>query len=172
VIIGGEVRVTFEEYVSAQGPGLLRLAYVLTGDAHLAEDLCQTALADAYRHWRKVAAAAHPDAYVRRILVNAHLSWRRRRSSTERPSELTGKTWGTSPDPADAITARDQMRQLLGTLAPRARTVLVLRYYADLDDAAIADAMGVSADGVRATASRALAALRDGGPRDALKESR
>ncbi|WP_309229736.1 MULTISPECIES: SigE family RNA polymerase sigma factor [unclassified Blastococcus] len=150
---------TFEEFVDAQGAALLRLAFVLTGDRHLAEDLTQTALADAYRHWRKVTAAQDPAAYVRRMLVNAHLSWRRRRSSTERPSELPDRV-DLADRPGDALAERDQLRTLLAGLAPRARTVLVLRYHADLDDAAIADAMGVSPSAVRATASRALATLR------------
>jgi RNA polymerase sigma-70 factor (sigma-E family) len=168
----GADRVTFEEYVTEQGQRLLRLAFVLTGDAQLAEDLTQTVLADAFRHWRKVAAAQYPEAYVRRMLVNAHLSWRRRRSSTERPSDLTEAALGVSADPADQIAAQDQTRQLLGALAPRARTVLVLRYYADLDDAAIAETMGITDSAVRSTASRALAALREGGARDAVKETR
>ena len=161
----------FEEYVSEQGRSLLRLAYVLSGDAHRAEDLTQTALADAYRHWRKVSVARHPDAYVRRMLVNAHLDWHRRRSSTERPADLAGWEPAAEPDPADGIAARDQLRQALATLAPRARTALILRYYADLDDAGIADAMGVSVSSVRATTSRALATLRSSGISAALKES-
>lgn len=160
----------FEEYAAEQGQNLLRLAYVLTNDAHRAEDLTQTALADAYRHWRKVAAARSPDAYVRRMLVNSHLDWHRRRSSTERPTDLTAHEPEVDADPAERVASRDQLRQLLSALAPRARTVLVLRYYADLDDAAIADAMGVSPSAVRATASRALATLRTG-VADALKET-
>lgn len=149
----------FEEYVAARGQALLRLAHVLTGDLQLAEDLTQSALADAYRHWRRVVRADHPDAYVRRILVNQHLSWRRRRSSTESPrAELDDGR--LAPDPAEVVAARDEGHQLLDGLARRARTVLVLRYYADLDDVAIAEAMGISASGVRATASRALATLR------------
>jgi RNA polymerase sigma-70 factor (sigma-E family) len=156
--------VTFEEYVAQRGQSLLRFAYVLTGDSHLAEDLTQTALADAYRHWRKVERAGNRDAYVRRILVNAHLSWRRRRSSTGRPAEAIAQT-------AIAVTARDQTRWLLNGLAPKARTVLVLRYYADLDDTAIAELMGIRPSTVRATASRALAALRNDGVLDAMEES-
>jgi RNA polymerase sigma-70 factor (sigma-E family) len=152
--------VTFEELVAAQGQSLLRLAFVLTGDRHLAEDLTQNALADAYRHWRKVTAAHDPAAYLRRMLVNAHLSWRRRLSSTERPTELADTSVDPAAAPGDALAAREQMRTLLAGLAPRARTVLVLRYYADLDDAAIAEAMGVTPSAVRATASRALADLR------------
>jgi RNA polymerase sigma-70 factor (sigma-E family) len=164
--------VSFEEFVAAHGRSLVRLAVVLSGDRQVAEDLAQTVLADAYRHWKRVHAATDPEAYVRRMLVNAHLSWRRRRWTTERPTDLRQETGATAPDPADAVAARDQMRTLLNRLAPRARTVLVLRYYADLDDAAIATAMGVSESSVRATASRALASLRGPAAIDAQRETR
>ena len=127
----------FEAYVATRGPALLTFAYVLTGDAQLAEDLTQTALGQAYRHWRRVERADHPDAYVRKVLVNAHLSWRRRRSSTERPTEDVDP--GVVADPANAAADRDETRRLLDQLPPRARAILVLRYYADLDDASIAD---------------------------------
>lgn len=162
---------TFEEFVAAQGASLLRLAFVLTGDRYLAQDLTQTALAGAYRHWRRVSATGDPAAYVRRMLVNAHLSWRRRRWTTERPTALDDAAAGLATDHGETIAARQHMRGLLAALAPRARTVLVLRYYADLDDAAIAEAMGVTPSSVRATASRALAILRDVAP-DAVKETR
>jgi RNA polymerase sigma-70 factor (sigma-E family) len=156
--------VEFEQYVEARGPSLLRLAVVLTGDHHLAQDLVQTALAQAYGRWSSVCAADHPDAYVRRIMVNAHLGWRRRRWFGERPAHtadgVAQLSEGTSVDHADASAARDEMRRALATLPVRARTVLVLRYYADLDDAAIAELVGVSVSGVRSTASRALATLR------------
>jgi RNA polymerase sigma-70 factor (sigma-E family) len=158
--------VTFEEFVEQEGQALLRLAFVLTGDRHLAEDLTQTVLVDVYRQWRKVVAASSPQAYVRRMLVNAHLSWRRRRWTTERPVEVNERDAGSAPDTAVQVAERDAMRARLAGLAPRARTVLVLRFYADLDDAAIAEAMGVSESSVRATASRALAALRSAGAQD------
>ena len=150
----------------------MRLAFVLSGDRQVAEDLAQTVLADAYRHWKRVRAAADPEAYVRRMLVNAHLSLRRRRWTTERPTDLRQEAGATVAEPADAVAARDQMRVLLTRLAPRARTVLVLRYYADLDDAAIAAAMGVGESSVRATASRALASLRAPAAVDAQRETR
>lgn len=151
---------TFEEFVGRHGAELLRLAFVLTGNPHLAEDLTQTALADAYRHWRKVTAAADPHAYVRRMLINAHLSWRRRRWTREQPVEVAETDLVTHAEPGDDLADRDALRALLTGLAPRARAVLILRYYADLDDAAIAAAMGVTESAVRATASRALATLR------------
>jgi RNA polymerase sigma-70 factor (sigma-E family) len=156
--------VELEEYVAARGPALLRLAHVLCGDGHRAQDLVQTALVDAYRHWRRVQRADHPDAYVRRILVNAHLAAVRKRSSGEVPVSEVPEPDGAGPDgadPADGVTGRDGFRAALDGLPPRARTVLVLRYWCDLDDVAIADAMGVSPVTVRATASRALATLRE-----------
>jgi DNA-directed RNA polymerase specialized sigma24 family protein len=64
----------FDEYVAARGTALLRFARVLTGDSASAEDLLQAALADAYVRWSRVEAADAPDAYVRRVIVNRHLS--------------------------------------------------------------------------------------------------
>jgi RNA polymerase sigma-70 factor (sigma-E family) len=157
--------VQFDDYVVARGPALLRFAYVLTTDAHAAEDLVQSALADAYRHWSRVQRADHPDAYVRRIIVNRHLSGRRRRWWGERPTDpldgaLGGSAGGVAADLAEAVVDRDETRAVLDGLAPRARTVLVLRYYVDLDDHAIAETLGITESTVRATASRALATLR------------
>ena len=152
----------FEEYVGARGQALLRLAYVLTGDAHAAEDVTQAALYDALRHWRRVARASHPDAYVRRVLVNRYLATRRLRASSEVVLEdVEPLATASAPDPATGVADRDEVRRVLAQLPPQARAVLVLRYYADLDDAAIADALGVAPGTVRATASRALATLRE-----------
>ncbi len=155
---------TFEGYVTAQGQALLRLAFVLTGDTHRAEDLTQGVLTDVYVRWARVSAARHPHAYVRKMMINAHLDWHRRRSSTELPvaAETVSRSLhnGTVPDPADAVLGRDHLRALVAELSPRARTVLILRYYSDLDDTAIGDAMGISPGSVRSLASRSLATLR------------
>ena len=151
----------FEEYVAARGEALLRLARVLTGDPFTAEDLTQATLADVLRRWDAVCRASHPEAYVRRAMVNRYLSWRRRKATTEVPvPSLEPLAAGSLPDPVVGVAVRDELRRALDRLAPRARAILVLRYYADLDDAAIADAMGIRASSVRATVSRALAALR------------
>ena len=151
----------FEEYVAERGMALLRLANVLTGDPSAGEDLTQSTLVDVLRRWDRVCGASHPDAYVRRVMMNRFLSWRRRRATTEvLVSNLESHSRDSQADPAVTLAARDELRRALSRLAPRARAVLVLRYYADLDDAAIAETMGVSVSAVRATASRALAALR------------
>lgn len=152
-----------DAFVEAQGPALLRLAYVLTRDRSSAEDLAQTALLQVCRRWRRVTAADDPTAYARRILVNAHLDAQRRRSSTERPTDpmaLVVMSEGEA-DPMSIVDDRDQLRVALSLLRPRSRTVLVLRYYVGLDDAAIGDALGVGQGAVRSIASRALAQLRE-----------
>lgn len=149
----------FEDYVAADGKRLLRFAYALTGDLQAGEDLVQTALTDAYRHWRRVQRASDPDAYIRRMIVNSHLGWHRRRSSTEVPTPHVVPP-GEHGDPADAIVNRDGVLNSLRELPRRAQTVLILRYYADYSDAQIAEFLGVRPGTVRSTASRSLAALR------------
>lgn len=162
---------TFEAFVEQQGGALLRLAFVLTGDHHAAEDLAQTALAEVYRHWRKVSAARSPEAYARRVLVNSYLSGRRRRWTSERPIDVADHDLPSVRDHAAGVVERVTLRARVAALPPRSRTVLVLRFWADLDDDAIAEAMGTTASTVRATAARALAALRSDGTAD-LEEAR
>jgi DNA-directed RNA polymerase specialized sigma24 family protein len=77
----------FTDFVADHGGQLLRTACLVTGDTHLGEDLLQTALAKAYGSWAKVQRADHPVAYVPRLMINAHLSWVRRLSNTDRVHE-------------------------------------------------------------------------------------
>jgi len=151
--------VEFEEYVSARGQELVRLGFTVSGDYQRAEDLAQIALMQAFRKWRKVRSADDPHHYVRRILVNEYLSMTRRRSFSEAPTaDLDPQQ--TVPDHAAGIANSDGLWQALTKLSARERVVLVLRYYQDLDDQTIADVLGIKPSSVRATASRALAALR------------
>jgi RNA polymerase sigma-70 factor (sigma-E family) len=151
--------VEFSEYVAARGSALERFAYVLTGDADLAQDLVQTALLKAYRRWRWVTRAEHPDAYVRRIVTTSYLDWRRRRSNAEAPVGVVPDRAG--PDLAEGVVERDRLRRALGTLTPRQRAVLVLRHYEGLDDAAIAALLRCGEVSVRSHASRGAARLRE-----------
>lgn len=149
----------FEEYVRVRGPALVRVALLLTGQQHAAEDLAQAALEDALVHWRRVCRADHPDLYVQRMLLNRYLQGRRRRSSSEVVLADPGRDAVTADRSAD-VADRDQVERLLARLGPRARAMLVLRYYLDLDDRAIAAQLGVGPSTVRSTLSRALQALR------------
>jgi RNA polymerase sigma-70 factor (sigma-E family) len=151
--------VEFEEYASARAQDLVRLGFTVSGDYQRAEDLAQIALMQAFRSWRRVQRADDPHTYVRRILINSYLSMTRRRSFTEAPvAEVDADR--SVPDPAVEIVNADDTWRALATLSARERVVLVLRYYQDLDDRTIADLLGIKPSSVRATASRALAALR------------
>jgi RNA polymerase sigma-70 factor (sigma-E family) len=150
---------TFEEYVLARGPALMRFARLLTADNHRAEDLVQDVLAKAFVHWRRITAADHPDLYVRRMLLNAHHSWRRRRTNRE----VTAADLGDYENVVDAtltLVERDAIWRVVRTLPARQRTVIVLRYYEDYDDATIAGLLGCSTGTVRTQAMRALEKLR------------
>ncbi|MGC4760796.1 SigE family RNA polymerase sigma factor [Micromonospora trifolii] len=151
---------TFEEYVSSRGPALVRLARLLTGDEYRAEDLTQDVLSQAYVQWRRIARADRPDVYVRRMLVNANISWWRRRSNRE----LVVDTFAERAHRGDLgreAADRDEMWRLILGLPDRQRAVLVLRYYEDLDDATIAQILDCSPVTVRTHAMRALANLRE-----------
>ena len=152
---------TFEEYVGARGPALLRLAFLLCSDRHLAEDLTQDVLIRAYRQWRRIGGLDRADAHVKRELVNEYLSWRRRRSSGELPTAEPAPDRGMN-DASEQLVQRDAAFRLLTALPKRQRAVLVLRFYEDLPDEQIADALGCSPATVRSQASRALATLRTG----------
>lgn len=151
--------VTFEEYVSRRGPALVRLAGLLVGQRHLAEDLVQEVLAKAYARWGRVARADDPDLYLRRMLVNTHISWWRRRSYHERVGVPAREQ--TAPGALDTeLAERDALWRLVLTLPKRQRAAVVLRYYEDLDDVTIAEILDCSAVTIRTHVMRALATLR------------
>jgi RNA polymerase sigma-70 factor (sigma-E family) len=156
-IIGTDAAEDFSAFAASRWPGLVRLAFGLTGDRWLAEDIAQATLARAYVAWRRVSRADDPDAYLRRILINtSHRRFRRRRVA-EQP--------GDPPDtpvegPADLVDERAALLAALHQLPPRQRAVIVLRYWQDLTDAQIAAALGCSPGTVRSQLSRALAKLR------------
>ncbi|MEU8155981.1 SigE family RNA polymerase sigma factor [Micromonospora sp. NPDC048986] len=150
---------TFEEYAFARTSALVRLARLLTGDEHRAEDLVQDVLARAYARWGRISRTDRPDAYVRRMLVNTHNSWWRRLSSREISVAAVLDRAG-EVDEAAGVAERDALWRLVCALPARQRTVIVLRYYEDLDDTSIAEILACSTGTVRTHARRALAALR------------
>jgi len=151
---------SFDAFVAARGSALLRHAYVLTGDRYLAEDLVQETLAHLYRRWDKVAATTSPEAYVKTSVTRQFLSWRRRRSSGERPTDHVPES-PSAYDGTDAVDDDDVLWRLLARLPRKQRAILALRFYDDQSDQQIAEILGVSASTVRSQASRALATLRD-----------
>jgi RNA polymerase sigma-70 factor (sigma-E family) len=150
---------TFEEFARAQLPAVVALATVLTGQPATAEDLTQEVLIRAHARWDRIGGLDRPDLYVRKMVVNEFLSWRRR-SWRLVPAGDTNLSMGTVPDHAAGLADTAGMLAEIAKLPARQCAVLVLRYYEDLSDAEIADLMGCAPGTVRAAASRALAALR------------
>ena len=149
---------TFDEYARQELPGLLRLAGVLAGDRATGEDVVQEVLLRASRRWTQICASGVPHAYVRRMVVNEYVSWRRKWARLVPHSDVVDER--TSPDHADQHADRAELAQLLNRLPARQRAVLVLRYYEGMSDEAVADVLGCSTGTVRSHASRALASLR------------
>ncbi len=145
----------FAAYVLARRRRLLRAAWLLTGDWHLAEDLLQTALAKVYLAWSRVE---DPDAYVRRVLVTTHATWWRRKWRTEQLSADLPEVAGHDPHPEAEL--RQQVASALRRLPRRQRAVVVLRYFEDLTETETAAALGCSVGTVKSQASRALASMR------------
>lgn len=148
----------FDAWVASRGPALLRLAYVLTGSSADAEDAVQEALSRALPRWSRISSVDNPDAYVRRMVVNAHTSWwrkfRRREVSV---AEARSSATVAPPDPGE----HDRVWAACLALPEAQRTAVVLRYYEQLEYAEIAGLTGVREGSVRSRVSRGLAALRE-----------
>jgi RNA polymerase sigma-70 factor (sigma-E family) len=163
-----QIDAAFEEFVRTKSAHLLRLALLLTGwNAAVAEDLTQIALERIYRRRRLLFGRPEErssiDAYVRRVLVNAAIDWRRglhRRPefpldlALDVPQESAGRI-------ADRVADRDLLMRALASVPQRQRAVLVLRYWEDLSDAEIAATLNCEVGTVRSQASRGLAKLRE-----------
>ncbi|HVW80478.1 MAG TPA: SigE family RNA polymerase sigma factor [Mycobacteriales bacterium] len=156
---------TFEEYAAARLPRLLRYAVILTGDHDLAQDVVQEVLARAQVRWSRIMRAGSPDAYVRQMVLNEYLSWRRRwavrnvQAVGERLVDL-GDRSASHRDHAQDVVDTDEVWARLATLPRKQRAVLVLRYYEQLADDEIATLLGCAQATVRSNASKALANLR------------
>lgn len=156
VSVGSGVR--FEDFVAARSGALWRTAWLLTGDAHKAEDLLQTALVKAWRSWERIADDGAVEGYVRRALVTTYTDWWRRKWTAEVPAEALPDAGGRhSTDEADT---RHDVSQALAALSRGQRAVVVLRYFDDLTEQQTADALGCSVGTVKSQTARALKALR------------
>ena len=151
---------TFDEFAGARLEAVVRFATALTGDPHLAKDLVQEVLIRVSGRWQEIGQLDRPEAYIRKMVVNEYLSWRRRSwrlIQSGMSSYLPGRP---SPDPADGYIERQALLAELAKLSRRQRTALVLRYYEGFPDAEIADVMGCAQSTVRGHVFKALAALR------------
>jgi RNA polymerase sigma-70 factor (sigma-E family) len=151
-------RARLAEFVTSRTPALMRVAYLLTGDRHAAEDLFQSALARTIPRWRTLRHA-DPEGYLRTVMYREQVSWWRR-LRRRRETALTGADESVQPDPSGGTDVRLAMRAALRLLPPAQRTVLVLRYYEDLTETQVAEALGCTVGTVRSRTHRAVTRLR------------
>lgn len=150
---------TYRAYVVSRLDPMRRVAYLLCGDWHTADDLLSTALVKLFRHWPRVSTMDNPDAYLRRTLLRAWLDERRRPWRREHPT-------GVLPDRAaeghavDGVDDRLALLAMLAELPPRRRAVLVLRYFCDLSVEQTAEELGCSTGTVKSQTAHALDMLR------------
>lgn len=145
-------RTGFDGFVAARSGALLRTAYLLTQDRHLAEDLVQTALAKAWFARRRIQG--DPEPYVRRIIVNEFASGRRRKWRGEHPTADLPETHHPPSEP------HTDLWHALANLPRRQRAVIVLRFFDDLTEADTARTLGVTVGTVKSQTAKALAKLR------------
>jgi RNA polymerase sigma-70 factor (sigma-E family) len=145
----------FTAFVEQATPSLLRTAWLLTGEHHVAHDLLQAALVRTYVAWPRVRPETAL-AYARRILVDERTDRWRRHGAELAVASLPE----TGASPGGATEDRDLVVRLLATLPEQQRRVVVLRYYTDLSEQATADALNISVGSVKSAASRGLATLR------------
>ncbi|MCW2764928.1 MAG: polymerase, sigma-24 subunit, subfamily [Nocardioides sp.] len=150
---------SFDAWVEARVAALLRFAYLVTGSQHAAEDAVQTALTRACEKWARVRRTTDPDAYVRRMVVNAHVSsWRRSGKRELTVAEV--RPTKTGPDLADAVASGDAVWRVCTGLPRQQRAAVVLRYYEDLEYAEIASILDCTEATARSHVHRALTSLR------------
>jgi RNA polymerase sigma-70 factor (sigma-E family) len=153
----------FQSFVVGRWPRLMRTAFLLTGEQHAAEDLVQTTLEQVYVAWRRVGSADEPEAYVRRVMINAHARKHRRKlKEFLAPKDDSGLAREV-PDSGDPIARADDRGALITALAqlpPRQRQAVVLRYWEDLSESQAAEAMGCSVGAVKSNAAKGIAKLR------------
>lgn len=155
----------FACFVAEVSDPLLRTSHLMTGDVRDAEDLVQETLLKVAQRWKRVRSMEHPAAYARRVLVNLVLH------DADRRSRQRAELWPRdgAAEAADESAARAlrevddlaEFRWALAQLPARQRAVLVLRYWADLPVAEVADILGCSEGTVTSTTSRAAARLAE-----------
>lgn len=143
-----------------RGPELLRTAVLLAGSQQDGEDLLQAALERLVRQRRPVDGS--PEAYLRRTLYNlAADGWRRSAAWQRKLALVRASQPAETPDITAAVDLRDALIGSLRQLPARQRAVIVLRYWEQLTEAEIAQALGCSEGTVKTTASRGMKRMRE-----------
>jgi RNA polymerase sigma-70 factor (sigma-E family) len=152
-------RVGFGEYVRSRGGALLRAAQALTGNRADAEDLVQATLVKTYQSWDNVADPAALDTYVRRVMVNTHISGWRRRRVDEYPTDQVPDS--VAADRTGDSDLQELVQRAVDRLPSRMRAAVMLRFFDDMSEPEVAAMLGVSVGTVKSTVARAVAKLRE-----------
>ncbi|MGI5156352.1 SigE family RNA polymerase sigma factor [Microbispora sp. CA-102843] len=147
----------FTEYVTARALWLRKVAYLLCGDWHAADDLVQATVTKLYTNWHRAGRADNVDGYARRTLVNTFLA--ERRAPLARLTVLLGSHDDVAEREDDVDAALD-LRAALAALPPRQRATVVLRYFCDLSVEEAARTLGCSTGNVKSQTARGIDTLR------------
>ncbi|HSR86512.1 MAG TPA: SigE family RNA polymerase sigma factor [Streptosporangiaceae bacterium] len=146
---------------------LVRLAALLVRDTGIAEEVVQDSFVAMHGAWRRLRDSEKALSYLRQSVVNRSRSVLRHRTVVERNAPKTAPDEPSAEHGAIALLERSAVIAALRTLPPRQREALVLRFYADMSEAQIADAMCISKGAVKSHTARAMQALRTVLERDA-----
>jgi RNA polymerase sigma-70 factor (sigma-E family) len=150
----------FHEFVAARLDRWRRGAYLLCGDWHLADDLVSEAIIRLHRHWSRVLLADNVEAYAQKILTRCWLSERRRRWYHREQTHADPPATAYPMD--ERIVDRLPLAELLRSLGPRQRAVVILRFYLDHSIEETAEILGITPGTVKSQCARALEHLRAG----------
>jgi len=162
---------SFHVFVARSTASLTRLAYLLSGDQHLANDLVQNGLVRLYQAWPRLRDKEDADPYARKVLIRCWLNERRRpwRRSEARDGVVPDKP-APGADLAEATHLKEVLRSALAKLPPRQRAAVVLRYWSQHSVAETAAILRCSEGNVKSQSARGLAALREALGHGALEE--
>jgi RNA polymerase sigma-70 factor (sigma-E family) len=145
----------FVTFVRDAQPRLCRVAYLVCGNWHLAEDTVQASLVKLYLNWDRVDRESGPWSYARRTVINAAIDESRRPWRRERATDVLPDIAAASPSALD-----DSVVEALAELPRAQRAVVVLRYIEDLDVDTVAHVLGLPSGTVKSHAARGLTSLR------------
>lgn len=145
----------FVAFVRDAQPRLCRVAYLVCGNWHAAEDTVQASLVKLYLNWARVDRDSDPWSYARRTVINAAIDSGRRPWRREVSTDVLPDVASSMPSALD-----DQVVEALSELPRAQRAVVVLRYIEDLDVETVAHVLGLPSGTVKSHASRGLASLR------------
>jgi RNA polymerase sigma-70 factor (ECF subfamily) len=151
--------VDFDGFYRAHYAPLVRLAYSLSGSRPIAEELAQEAFVSAHARWPELHGFDRPDLWVRRVVINRSISYRRREATERRALEHIGDRRSDASDAADPVLADEELWAAMRELSPRQAEALALFYVEDQPLSEVAKILGLGEETVKTHLKRGRAAL-------------